>query len=160
MYIRCGSRILIGLGVALLALTGCSDANAATSTYLPVDQSCPFEDGIEATTTLEFPDPSWDLEDDGDDDEEVDGDDETSLLLGDQDEPETMGPAAEPKLLVNINRAKANELTELPGIGPALADRIIEYRKHRRFEEPAHLLRVQGIGPATMERIGPHIRVE
>lgn len=61
---------------------------------------------------------------------------------------------------VDINSADADTLTELPGIGPALAERIVDYRRARRFEDPAQLQRIKGIGPATFEDIAPYVRVE
>jgi len=52
--------------------------------------------------------------------------------------------------LVNINTADADLLTELPGIGPTLAARIVEYReKNGLFLTTAHLMKVEGIGPGT-----------
>ena len=49
---------------------------------------------------------------------------------------------------VNINTADAELLTELPGIGPTLAARIVEYREqHGPFPTTAHLMKVEGIGP-------------
>ena len=51
---------------------------------------------------------------------------------------------------VNINTADAKLLTELPGIGPALAARIVEYREQNGpFPTTAHLMKVEGIGPGT-----------
>ena len=61
---------------------------------------------------------------------------------------------------ININSADADTLTELPGIGPALAERIVDYRRDRRFEDPSQLTRVRGIGSATYEEIAPYVRVE
>ncbi|MBX9788628.1 MAG: helix-hairpin-helix domain-containing protein [Pirellulales bacterium] len=62
------------------------------------------------------------------------------------------------KFLVDINAADWPELAQLPGIGETLARRIVEsrqalgpYRDHRDLE------RVPGIGPLTLERIGPHL---
>lgn len=49
--------------------------------------------------------------------------------------------------LININTATASLLLELPGIGPALAERIIEFRTtNGRFERPEDLMKVRGIG--------------
>jgi competence protein ComEA len=62
-------------------------------------------------------------------------------------------PASRPSR-VDLNRATAGELESLPGIGPALAQRIIEDRKRGGlYLRPEDLLRVRGIGPATLARI-------
>jgi len=53
---------------------------------------------------------------------------------------------------VDVNHATADELIALPGIGPALAGRIIAYRKeHGPFGSLDDLERVQGIGPQTVK---------
>lgn len=54
---------------------------------------------------------------------------------------------------VDVNRATAEDLETLPGIGPALAQRILEERQKRMFRSVADLERVSGIGPATVERL-------
>lgn len=60
---------------------------------------------------------------------------------------------------VDLNTAAAEELTPLPGVGPALAARIVAHRDERGgFRRTADLLDVPGIGPATLERITPHLR--
>ena len=52
---------------------------------------------------------------------------------------------------VNINKASPAELESLPGIGPAYAGRIIEYRQqHGSFSSIEQLEEVSGIGPKTM----------
>jgi len=49
---------------------------------------------------------------------------------------------------VNINAASAALLEELPGIGPVIAARIIEYRESfGPFEQTGQLMQVKGIGP-------------
>lgn len=61
--------------------------------------------------------------------------------------------------VVDVNRASAEELTALPGIGPALAERIIEARRKQMFRSMEDLQRVPGIGPATVERLRGHVHV-
>lgn len=62
---------------------------------------------------------------------------------------------------VNINTASAEQLAQLKGIGPALAQRIIEYReKNGPFENPEDLMKVKGIGQKTFESIKEAIVVE
>jgi competence protein ComEA len=60
--------------------------------------------------------------------------------------------------LVNINTATATELEQLPGIGPVLAERIIESRDtDGAFTDIASLSRVSGISDATVQEIAPLI---
>ncbi|HLC03985.1 MAG TPA: ComEA family DNA-binding protein [Anaerolineales bacterium] len=57
-------------------------------------------------------------------------------------------------LRLNPNTASAPELEGLPGIGPSLAQAIIEYREsHGPFQQPEDLLQVPGIGPAKLAQI-------
>jgi competence protein ComEA len=60
---------------------------------------------------------------------------------------------------VDINTASAEELAALPGIGPALARRVVEWRAaHGPFRDADALEQVPGIGPATVRRVRPLIR--
>lgn len=65
------------------------------------------------------------------------------------------------RAVINLNTATQAELELLPGVGPALAKRIIEDRTvrgpYRRVED---LDRVKGIGPRLMERIRPLAKVD
>jgi competence protein ComEA len=55
---------------------------------------------------------------------------------------------------VNINTATTSELQTLPGIGPALAQRIIDYRAtNGPFQAPEDVVRVRGIGEQTFEQL-------
>ena len=55
--------------------------------------------------------------------------------------------APAPAPLVNLNTATAADLEKLPGIGPATAARIIEYRqKNGSFKKAEELMNIQGIG--------------
>jgi competence protein ComEA len=57
-----------------------------------------------------------------------------------------------PEQLVNINTASASELDLLPGIGPSLAQKIIEHREtYGPFTSIDDLINVSGIGPAKLE---------
>jgi competence protein ComEA len=61
---------------------------------------------------------------------------------------------------LNINAASAEALQSLPGIGPALAARIVADREARGpFRTPEDLLRVPGIGPKRWEQIRPLVRL-
>ncbi|MEM1094927.1 MAG: ComEA family DNA-binding protein [Bacteroidota bacterium] len=54
---------------------------------------------------------------------------------------------------VNVNTATLAELDRLPGVGPALAQRIVDYREaHGAFARVASLERVRGIGPKTVAK--------
>ncbi len=55
---------------------------------------------------------------------------------------------------VDPNKASPEELQDLPGIGPELADRLIENRPYQTTED---LRRVPGIGPATVEKLRPYL---
>lgn len=53
---------------------------------------------------------------------------------------------------IDINRASLDDLITLSGIGPALAQRIIDYRReHGPFRSVEELERVSGIGPQTVQ---------
>jgi competence ComEA-like helix-hairpin-helix protein len=66
-----------------------------------------------------------------------------------------MGGAA----MVDLNRADVLELQALPGIGPALAQRIVAAREEQMFTSLEDLVRVRGIGAATIERLRPRATV-
>jgi competence protein ComEA len=71
------------------------------------------------------------------------------------------GPASLPGQTININTAGAAELEMLSGIGPVLAQRIIEYRQtHGPFQKPEDIQKVKGIGESTFERIQGMIVLE
>ncbi len=62
--------------------------------------------------------------------------------------------------LVNLNTATVADLETLPGIGPALAQRILDHReKNGGFRTVEDLLEVPGIGPKKFEEIRDHVTV-
>ena len=62
---------------------------------------------------------------------------------------------------VDVNRAGAGELTALHGIGPVMAERIIEEReKNGPFFYPEDLLAVRGIGEAKLGGMKDQIRIQ
>jgi competence protein ComEA len=68
--------------------------------------------------------------------------------------------ASQQPIRVDINRADRGELMMLPGIGPSLADRILDYRgTHGPFDGLNDLRKVSGIGPATLEKLRPRIQI-
>ena len=63
--------------------------------------------------------------------------------------------------LVPLNGATQEELERLPGIGPALACRIIEYRQNQhRFHSLDELANVQGIGAKKLAALRKKIRLD
>ena len=61
---------------------------------------------------------------------------------------------------ININTADSTQLQELTGVGPATAEKIIDYRKQNgRFQSIEDIKNVSGIGDKTYEKLKDHIKV-
>ena len=69
------------------------------------------------------------------------------------------GPS--PENPININAAPKDALKALPGIGPALSERIIQYRSSQRpFQRVKELRRVSGIGPKPLASLRPLVQID
>jgi competence protein ComEA len=67
---------------------------------------------------------------------------------------------APPAAAVNINTATASQLEELPGIGKATADRIVQYRqKNGGFKKVEDLMNIPGIGEKSFLKLKPLVTV-
>ena len=70
-------------------------------------------------------------------------------------------PVSHADYLVPVNSADAPTLALLPGVGPALAQRIIDERQaHGRFTSLEDLRRVRGVGDVLLSRMAPLIEFD
>ncbi len=61
---------------------------------------------------------------------------------------------------IDVNAADTTQLIAVPGIGPVLAKRIVEFRdRHGKFRSLNDLLKVKGIGAKKLEKIRPYIKI-
>lgn len=76
------------------------------------------------------------------------------------DHPSAAAPKRSHKGLLDLNRATEQDFDALPGIGPRLAERIMEYRQSvGAFHSLDELRAVKGIGKKKFERIRPLVTV-
>ena len=62
---------------------------------------------------------------------------------------------------VDVNTATVAELERLPGVGPVLAQRIMDDRtRHGAFRDPEDLQRVNGVGPKTLEGMKDYVTTQ
>jgi len=61
--------------------------------------------------------------------------------------------------VVNVNTATASQLALLPGVGATRAEAIIHARERRPFRAVNELVRVRGIGRATLQRLRPYVTI-
>ena len=69
-------------------------------------------------------------------------------------------PATMSGLVVNLNVADAVQLSLVPGLTPARARAILEWRRHHVFQAPVDLLKVKGIGMTTYKKAKPWVVVD
>ena len=87
----------------------------------------------------------------------VDGE---QLAIGASDTNRSTAVSAQSSGKVDVNQATAGELDALPGIGPVLAQRIVEYRaKHGSFAHTRDLLDVPGIGDSKFGQLSDAVSV-
>lgn len=66
----------------------------------------------------------------------------------------------QPGQTLDVNTASETELTQLPGVGPSLAGRIVEYRAaNGPFQSIDDLQNVSGIGPSKLDKMAPYVRL-
>lgn len=155
---------VVALVMFVVGALGCTDEMAVRATYEPA----PYADeaggaGAAPIDVVEVGRPDTDLRDPDaapSTEPEVESIDAAPAADKPAEQP-AKKPAdeAERASTVNINEASLTELTALPGIGPALAERIVEYRDKRPFEKIADIKRVRGIGPAKFAKMKDRLAV-
>ena len=87
----------------------------------------------------------------------------SSPLVAQTPPPATPAPQASPSPqapALNLNTATKADLEKLPGVGPAMAQRILDYRqKVGAFKKAEELMNVQGIGEKSFLKLKPLVTV-
>ena len=81
-------------------------------------------------------------------------------MLSAQSKAPAPKPVATATAPVNLNTATAEQLATIPGVGPKMAERIIDYRqKNGGFKKIEELMNVQGIGEKNFLKLKAQISV-
>ncbi|MFH1868048.1 MAG: helix-hairpin-helix domain-containing protein [Candidatus Omnitrophota bacterium] len=83
------------------------------------------------------------------------------ISLGQAEDSERAIATIKQVSVININTADKYTLTKIPGIGPYLAQNIIDYRReYGLFTSAVELMKVKGIGPAKYDKMRGYVRVD
>ncbi len=78
---------------------------------------------------------------------------------GREEVKEERGYPRNPQGVANINTASVEELCQLPGVNPSLAERIVEWRKEHPFKRVEEIMFVRGIGERTYYKLRKYLVV-
>ncbi|OQA57352.1 MAG: ComE operon protein 1 [Candidatus Omnitrophica bacterium ADurb.Bin277] len=74
--------------------------------------------------------------------------------------PKAAAPAVSAPAMININKANVEELDKIRGIGPAMAQRIVDFRtQNGPFKSVDDLVQVRGIGGSKLQQIKSQVTV-
>ena len=83
-----------------------------------------------------------------------------SLALGLLLAPCSVAKKKPPAQPINLNTANSEQLQQVPGIGPATADKILQMRKsYGSFKSVNDLMAIRGIGPKRLEKMRKYLTV-
>lgn len=75
-----------------------------------------------------------------------------------RDSADKKGDVKSKDACINVNTANVDELVSLQGIGPVLAQRIVEFRKENGvFKDESDLVKVKGVGEGKLKKMRDHI---